>query len=43
MLCRPAAMAGWIDLRVNLTKRGVERFHVNGPIVVPATDPYCCR
>jgi formamidase len=28
-------MAGWIDLRVNLTKRGVERFDVNGPILMP--------
>lgn len=35
--CRPAAMAGWIDLRVNLTKRGVERFQITGPILMP--DP----
>ncbi|MCD0448364.1 acetamidase/formamidase family protein [Actinocorallia sp. API 0066] len=27
---------GWIDLRVNLTKRGVERFHVTGPLLMPA-------
>ncbi|WP_106398004.1 acetamidase/formamidase family protein [Actinocorallia populi] len=29
------ALDGWIDLRVNLTKRGVERFHVTGPLLMP--------
>lgn len=32
--CTP--LDGWIDLRVNLTKRGVERFHVTGPLLMPA-------
>ncbi|WP_067481655.1 acetamidase/formamidase family protein [Actinomadura hibisca] len=31
--CRPVA-EGWIDLRVNLTRRGVERFGVSGPILM---------
>ncbi|GLW62567.1 hypothetical protein Arub01_08110 [Actinomadura rubrobrunea] len=34
--CRAAAGAGWIDLRVHLTRRGVERFRVNGPLLMPA-------
>jgi formamidase len=29
--CRGSATAGWIDLRINLTKRGMERFRVTGP------------
>ena len=28
--CGKAATAGWIDLRINLTKRGVERFRTAG-------------
>ncbi|GAB3675183.1 hypothetical protein GCM10027589_45290 [Actinocorallia lasiicapitis] len=32
--CRAAD--GWIDVRVNLTKRGVERFQVTGPLLMPA-------
>jgi formamidase len=34
--CSAATQSGWIDLRVNLTKRGVERFHVTGPLLMPA-------
>lgn len=30
-------LPGWIDLRINLTKRGVERFDVRGPLLL--TDP----
>ncbi|WP_433326793.1 acetamidase/formamidase family protein [Spirillospora sp. CA-294931] len=33
--CRPAGLAGWIDLRINLTRRGVERFRVMGPLLMP--------
>jgi formamidase len=36
--CRQAPMAGWIDLRINLTKRGVERFLVAGPMLMPDPD-----
>lgn len=36
--CRQARMAGWIDLRINLTKRGVERFRVAGPMLMPDPD-----
>jgi formamidase len=36
--CRQAAKAGWIDLRINLTKRGVERFRVSGPMLMPDPD-----
>jgi formamidase len=32
--CRGTAMAGWIDLRINLTKRGMERFRVSGPMLM---------
>ncbi|GAA3197110.1 acetamidase/formamidase family protein [Actinocorallia longicatena] len=32
--CR--TLDGWIDVRVNLTKRGVERFQVTGPLLMPA-------
>jgi acetamidase/formamidase len=28
---------GWIDLRVHLTKRGIERFRVTEPVVMPMT------
>lgn len=35
--CGGAGPAGWIDLRINLTKRGVERFRVSGPMLMP--DP----
>ena len=28
---------GWVDLRVHLTKRGVERFRVTEPVVMPVT------
>ncbi|WP_328593805.1 acetamidase/formamidase family protein [Actinomadura macrotermitis] len=34
--CRRAAHAGWIDLRINLTRRGVERFRVTGPMLMPS-------
>ncbi|MBW8486082.1 acetamidase/formamidase family protein [Actinomadura parmotrematis] len=34
--CRRAPLAGWIDLRVNLTRRGVERFRVAGPMLMPS-------
>lgn len=34
--CGRTALDGWIDLRVNLTKRGVERFQVTGPLLMPA-------
>lgn len=30
-------LPGWIDLRIHLTKRGVERFHVTGPLLI--SDP----
>jgi formamidase len=30
--CRGTTMPGWIDLRVNLTKRGMERFRVTAPM-----------
>jgi formamidase len=33
--CRTAD--GWIDLRVHLTKRGVERFRVTEPVLMPLT------
>jgi formamidase len=36
--CADAALPGWIDLRINLTKRGVERFGVTGPMVLPDPD-----
>ncbi|ACY98992.1 MULTISPECIES: acetamidase/formamidase family protein [Thermomonospora] len=36
--CPGSAMPGWIDLRVNLTKRGVERFGVTGPMLMPGPD-----
>ncbi|HEU5158297.1 MAG TPA: acetamidase/formamidase family protein [Streptosporangiaceae bacterium] len=32
--CRATAAPGWIDLRVNLTKRGMERFRVTAPMVL---------
>lgn len=38
MDCRSAAMAGWIDLRINLTKRGVERFQISGPMSMPGRE-----
>jgi formamidase len=28
---------GWVDLRVHLTKRGIERFRITEPIVMPVT------
>lgn len=34
---RCAARDGWIDLRVHLTKRGVERFRVTEPVLLPLT------
>ncbi|MCW2884990.1 MAG: formamidase [Streptosporangiaceae bacterium] len=36
--CQESALAGWIDLRINLTKRGVERFRVTGPLLMPDPD-----
>jgi formamidase len=32
--CRSEGRPGWIDLRVNLTRQGVERFNVTGPLVM---------
>jgi formamidase len=32
--CRYEGRPGWIDLRVNLTRQGVERFGVTGPLVM---------
>ncbi len=37
--CRRAGLPGWIDLRVNLTRRGVERFRVTGPMLMPEPSP----
>jgi formamidase len=37
--CDLAAMAGWIDLRIHLTKRGIERFRISGPLLMPDPDP----
>ncbi|HEY8478766.1 MAG TPA: acetamidase/formamidase family protein [Spirillospora sp.] len=37
--CDATARAGWIDLRVNLTRRGVERFRVTGPMLMPDPTP----
>ena len=33
--CDESAQAGWIDLRINLTKRGVERFLITSPLLIP--------
>jgi formamidase len=33
-LCAGTGQGGWIDLRIHLTKRGVERFHVAGPLLM---------
>jgi formamidase len=33
--CAASTLAGWVDLRINLTKRGVERFSVHGPLLMP--------
>jgi formamidase len=32
--CRFEGRPGWIDLRVNLTRQGVERFNVTGPLLM---------
>lgn len=32
--CGGTGGAGWIDLRINLTKRGMERFRVSGPMLM---------
>ncbi|WP_225991919.1 acetamidase/formamidase family protein [Actinomadura montaniterrae] len=37
--CRTAGLAGWIDLRINLTRRGIERFRVTAPMLMPAPSP----
>ncbi|MDL4818808.1 acetamidase/formamidase family protein [Actinomadura opuntiae] len=37
--CAAAALPGWIDLRINLTRRGVERFRVDGPMLMPSPSP----
>jgi acetamidase/formamidase len=37
--CDRAAASGWIDLRVNLTRQGVERFRVAGPMLMPDPSP----
>jgi formamidase len=28
---------GWIDVRLHLTKRGMTRFHIDVPLVLPLT------
>ncbi|MFA1549513.1 acetamidase/formamidase family protein [Actinomadura chokoriensis] len=33
--CGESGQAGWIDLRVHLTRRGAERFGVHGPMLMP--------
>ncbi|WP_241661505.1 acetamidase/formamidase family protein [Thermomonospora catenispora] len=35
--CGPAR-DGWVDLRINLTRQGVERFGVRGPLLLPGPD-----
>ncbi|WP_018655310.1 acetamidase/formamidase family protein [Actinomadura flavalba] len=37
--CAVPGLPGWIDLRVNLTRRGVERFRVTGPMLMPNPAP----
>ncbi|TDC70644.1 formamidase [Actinomadura sp. GC306] len=37
--CDGAARPGWIDLRVNLTRRGVDRFRVTAPMLMPDPTP----
>lgn len=37
--CVLAPLAGWIDLRIHLTKRGVERFRISGPLLMPDPSP----
>ncbi|WP_433467973.1 acetamidase/formamidase family protein [Spirillospora sp. CA-128828] len=37
--CGDSGLPGWIDLRVNLTRRGVERFRVTGPMLMPDPSP----
>lgn len=37
--CDGAALPGWIDLRINLTRRGVDRFGVTGPMLMPDPAP----
>ncbi|MFC0041273.1 acetamidase/formamidase family protein [Actinomadura rayongensis] len=37
--CGSGAAAGWIDLRVHLTRRGVERFRITGPMLMPDPTP----
>ncbi|SEG87240.1 formamidase [Thermomonospora echinospora] len=36
--CADAPLPGWIDLRINLTKRGVERFGITAPMLLPDPD-----
>ncbi|MCW2914682.1 MAG: formamidase [Actinomycetia bacterium] len=36
--CDESAQAGWLDLRINLTKRGVERFLITSPLLIPEPD-----
>ncbi len=36
--CRRASAPGWIDLRVHLTRQGVTRFRVTGPMLMPSPD-----
>jgi formamidase len=36
--CLDSCQVGWIDLRIHLTKRGVERFRVTGPLLMPNPD-----
>lgn len=36
--CLGATMPGWIDLRINLTRQGVERFGITGPMLMPGPD-----
>ncbi|MBD2895793.1 acetamidase/formamidase family protein [Spirillospora sp. NPDC000708] len=37
--CGASGLPGWIDLRINLTRRGVERFRVTGPMLMPDPSP----
>ncbi len=34
---RCATRDGWVDLKIHLTKRGIERFRITEPVVMPVT------
>ncbi|MEV4002234.1 acetamidase/formamidase family protein [Actinomadura sp. NPDC049753] len=40
--CGEPGVRGWIDLRVSLTRQGVERFRVTGPMLMPDPTPRLC-